>query len=51
MGGVARRNWARNKPAIYTSIEWNMKNAEKGHITIPFVPGDVLVEKYINDIL
>ena len=26
MGGVARRNWARNKNAIETAARWNEKN-------------------------
>lgn len=36
MGGVARRNWARNDPAIQTSREWNNRHQGEGHITIPF---------------
>jgi urocanate hydratase len=36
MGGVARRNWARNEPAIQTSKEWNNRHQGEGHITIPF---------------
>jgi len=35
MGGVARRNWARNENAIAVSEEWNKTHANEGHITIP----------------
>ena len=35
MGGVARRNWARNEHAIETSVEYNKNYAGKGHITLP----------------
>ena len=48
MGGVARRNWARNKNALETSAKWNEKNKEKGHITLPFIPADGLVEKLVE---
>ncbi|HOE90991.1 MAG TPA: urocanate hydratase, partial [Candidatus Cloacimonadota bacterium] len=36
MGGVARRNWARNENAIKTVSEWNIKHQGLGHITIPY---------------
>ncbi|HPY95839.1 MAG TPA: urocanate hydratase [Candidatus Cloacimonadota bacterium] len=36
MGGVARRNWARNENAIKTASEWNIKHKGLGHITIPY---------------
>ncbi len=35
MGGVARRNWARNSPAIETATAWNEKHKDEGAITIP----------------
>jgi len=35
MGGVARRNWARNENALTTVKEWNAKHAGEGHITMP----------------
>ncbi len=37
MGGVSRRNWARNENAIKTVIDWNHKHEGEGHITIPFI--------------
>ena len=50
MGGVARRNWARNENAITTSKKWNEVNADKGHITIPFIPEEGLVENLVKDL-
>ncbi|MCK9328853.1 MAG: urocanate hydratase [Candidatus Cloacimonetes bacterium] len=47
MGGVSRRNWARNENAIDRSIEWNQKHQGEGHITIPFLPD----EDFLNNLL
>ncbi len=49
MGGVARRNWARNQPAMQTVAQWNKKHQGKGHITMPFIPKEGLVENLVND--
>ncbi len=48
MGGVARRNWARNEPAIQTAAQWNRRQQGKGHITLPFIPKEGLVEKLVE---
>jgi urocanate hydratase len=48
MGGVARRNWARNANAIQTSADWNEKHQAEGHITIPFVADDVLINALVD---
>ena len=45
MGGVARRNWARNDHAVETSVAYNKNYAGKGHITIPFIADDALVDE------
>ena len=49
MGGVARRNWARNENAVETSVAYNANYAGKGHITIPYVADDDLVEKVVDE--
>ena len=49
MGGVARRNWARNEPAIKTSAEWNKRQNGKGQITLPFIPKEGLVEELVDE--
>ncbi|MDO4779188.1 MAG: urocanate hydratase [Tissierellia bacterium] len=48
MGGVARRAWARNENSIEVAKEYNEEN-EFDHITIPSIPKDDLVEKFVND--
>lgn len=47
MGGVARRNWARNENALETSIAYNKNYAGAGHITIPYVASDELVDSIV----
>ena len=49
MGGVARRNWARNTNAMEVSRAFNQSNQGRGHITIPFVAEDGLVEKLVAE--
>jgi len=49
MGGLARRNWARNENAISTAAKWNMSNEAKGHITLPFIPKAGLVENLVQE--
>lgn len=48
MGGVARRNWARNENALQTSVAYNNNYQGAGHITIPFVADDALVEQTVS---
>lgn len=50
MGGVARRSWARNEHSIETSIEFNAKNSGVGHITLPFIPEEKLVNRLVEDL-
>lgn len=50
MGGVARRSWARNEHSIATSIEFNQSYAGKGHITLPYLVDDDLVEDAVDKI-
>ncbi len=48
MGGVARRAWARNEHAVETAAHWNKSMDGRGHITLPFVPPDGLVEDLVK---
>ena len=50
MGGVARRSWARNQHSIETCVEYNENYKGSGHITIPFVPKEDLVEKLVEKV-
>ncbi len=47
MGGVARRNWARNENAMSTSMEYNDLNPATDHITIPYIANDELVKNEV----
>lgn len=48
MGGVARRNWARNPNAMEVSAEYNKENENGDQITIPYVVEDNIVEKAVK---
>ena len=48
MGGVARRSWSRNEHALSTSAEYNKKYAGQGHITLPFIASDELVDATVD---
>ena len=48
MGGVARRNWARNPNSIETVKEYNQKYAGKSQITIPYPADERLVEEQVR---
>ena len=50
MGGVARRGWARNPAAIETSMLYNQNRAGGGHITLPYLVDDQLIDKLTNDL-
>ena len=48
MGGVARRSWARNINSITTSMEYNMENKGKDHITLPYIAADSYVSELVE---
>lgn len=50
MGGVARRNWARNEHAIETSIEYNELREGTDHITIPYLADDQKVATAVAEL-
>ncbi len=50
MGGLARRSWARNAPAIETVEAWNEANSSRGWITVPQVVEEGLVERMIEGV-
>ena len=51
MGGVARRSWARNENAISTSINYNHNYKGAGHITLPYLADEALVDQVIDKYL
>mgnify|MGYP000190437895 CR=1 FL=1 len=48
MCGVSRRAWARNSNAIDTVTEWNARNAERGHVTVPRLADDGLLARLVD---
>lgn len=51
MGGIGRRSWARNPHAMETAYNWNTENERRGHITLPFIAQDDLVDKIVTNYL
>ncbi|MHA2268245.1 MAG: urocanate hydratase [Promethearchaeota archaeon] len=49
MGGIARRGWARNPNAFETGYKWNIENKERGHLTLPFIAEDELIDNIVRD--
>lgn len=48
MGGVARRSWARNEASIETSMLYNKNYGDVGHITLPYIASDELVNRLVE---
>jgi len=48
MGGIARRSWGRNQPAMDTARDWNRENPDRGQITLPHVPEYGVVERLVG---
>ncbi len=48
MNGVARRSWARNDNALAVACQWNRKNRSNGHITLPYLADDQLVDHVVS---
>ena len=44
MGGVARRNWARNPNAMSVAMAYNRENPDGDQITVPYLPDEDLVK-------
>lgn len=49
MGGVARRSWARNAHGMETAMDYNSRRANEGHITIPYIVNNGIIEKAVAD--
>ena len=48
MGGVARRAWARNEASVEPSMGYNRNYGDVGHITIPYIASDELINKLVE---
>ncbi len=51
MGGIARRSWARNPNAFQTAYNWNIENEKRGHLTLPFIAEDKLLDDIVENYL
>ncbi len=51
MGGIARRSWARNPNAFETAYNWNIENEKTGHLTLPFIAEDKLLDNVVDNYL
>ncbi len=51
MGGIARRSWARNPNAFETAYNWNIDNEKRGHLTLPFIAEDTLLDNIVDNYL
>jgi len=49
MGGVARRSWAGNAGAYATAKRYNEREQDRGHITLPYLASDALLDQLIKD--
>ncbi len=50
MGGVARRNWARNPNAMSVAAQYNRENSVGDQITIPFIADEMAVTREVRKV-
>ncbi len=50
MGGVARRNWARNPNAMETAMAHNLNNPNGDQITIPYLTHEKMIEQAVEEL-
>ncbi len=48
MNGISRRSWARNEHALEVVSQWNRDNKERGHITIPYLTDEKLIDSIVE---
>ena len=48
MNGIARRAWARNDNALKTAAAWNAGHPDRGHITLPHLADEALVDDLVS---
>ena len=49
MGGVARRSWAGNAGAFATAKRYNEREQNRGHITLPYLADDALLDRILSE--
>jgi urocanate hydratase len=48
INGISRRSWSRNENALEVALEWNQRNDARGHITLPYVADESLIDKLVS---
>jgi urocanate hydratase len=48
MNGISRRAWARNPNALEVAGQWNREHHNRGHITLPYLADDQLVDEVVS---
>ena len=48
LNGIARRAWARNENAMETAAAWNGQHPDRGHITLPHLADDGLIDGLVD---
>jgi urocanate hydratase len=48
INGISRRSWARNEHALEVASKWNENNKDKGHITLPHLTDEDLIDKIME---
>jgi len=48
MGGVARRNWARNPNAMEVALTYNQENTNRDQITLPYIAEETLINEAVD---
>jgi urocanate hydratase len=51
MNGISRRAWARNQNALETASRWNRKHRDRGHITLPYLADEEVVDAVVSRLL
>ena len=49
IGGVARRSWAGNAGAFVTAKRYNERENNRGHITLPYLADDALIDRVLSE--
>ncbi len=49
INGISRRSWARNEHALEVASQWNKKHKERGHITLPYLADDNMIDKIVSN--
>jgi urocanate hydratase len=48
LNGIARRAWARNENAMETAAAWNDQHPQRGHITLPHLADEQLIDELVG---